>query len=398
MHYERSVHNQLQTRGREAYSSVRVRHYGYDLSKEKMEAKHIRTTRLLKEALSKDPEDAYSIFQLAASHSMHREFDKAVEYGEMALEIMRRRKLRNSFFLTAFYTVAQGYYALGKVEEAERIGLEALELYPMHLDMCHLLATIYFRRHSFNLCRDISRRYLSIHEAYEKTPSLMNFYCHSFAKRNEIYLGLACIHFATKDYASADDFFQKAFQDSPNSLEMAESICRLYLKQGMNQEGLAWLRKGYEAGLQEGRTPLTLLDRNNLYLKIGQMYLHQGKLELATDCIKKSRDEFLTTNEQLEKRLSLATLSWISGEIDALAKDLGTLMNILGMDPNRHINTIVDLAYVVYELAEVFGLRQEWHLAEGALNLAVKMAPAIFDYARFNRLLPSSRQQNHPAL
>ena len=62
----------------------------------------------------------------------------------------------------AFYTVAHGYYALGKLENAERVCLEALDYFPMHLDMCHILASVYFKRQSLDLCRTTSQR-LSFH-------------------------------------------------------------------------------------------------------------------------------------------------------------------------------------------------------------------------------------------
>ena len=67
----------------------------------------------MEEMLVNDPEDVYCLYQLSSSYSMHREFDKAVQYGEMALEIMRRKRLRDEFFAIAFHTVAQAYYALG---------------------------------------------------------------------------------------------------------------------------------------------------------------------------------------------------------------------------------------------------------------------------------------------
>jgi glycosyltransferase involved in cell wall biosynthesis len=310
MNFERKVHNQLQTRGRGAYCGVRIRHYGYDLSPEQMEAKHIRTTTLLKEMLATDPEDAYSCHQLAASYSMHREFDKAVEQGEKALALMRRKGLRHEFFVTTFYTVTQGYYALADLEATERIGLEALDFFPMHLDICHLLASVYFKRQDLDRCRAMSRRYLEIHEAFTRDPSLIgSFYCHSLTKRNEIFFGLACIDFFEKNYEEADAFFRRSFEVSDRPRERAQTVCRFYLDRHMDEKAFQWLVTACEDGVpSEEASPA-------------------------------------------------------------------------GPHP------VAALGPLAYAAAEAFCLRREWPLAEKALQLAVRIAPTLFDHAKFDQLL-----------
>jgi len=257
MNFERKVHNQLQTKGRGGFCPVRVRHYGYDLTPEKMEAKHIRTTTLLEQMLAADPEDVYSRHQLASSYSMHREFDRAVEHGQMALALRRQKGLRYEFFVTTFYTVAQGYFAMGDLEATERVGLEALEFFPLHLDICHMLASVYFRRQDAERCRAMSHRYLEIHEAFTKDPSLIgSFYCHSLTKRNEIFFGLACLHFIERDYDAADALFCRSFEDSGRRRETAETICRFYLDRQMDERAIQWLILAHEATLSpEGPAP-----------------------------------------------------------------------------------------------------------------------------------------------
>jgi glycosyltransferase involved in cell wall biosynthesis len=248
MGFERKVHNQLQVKGEGAYSALRIRHYGYDLAEERMEAKHRRTTTLLEEMVAADPRDAYSLFQLAASYSMHREFDRAVSYGERALAIMRRRKLKNSFFLTAFHTVAQGYFAQGQLAAAERICREALDFFPLHLDACHTLAALYFQQRLAGPCRASSERYLQIHAAITADPSLIgSYYCHSLTRRHEIFFGLACLAFIEKDLAAADRYFLHSFAEAERPRERALHIGRLYLTEGFLPTALAWLSRAAEA-------------------------------------------------------------------------------------------------------------------------------------------------------
>jgi len=250
MSYTRKVHNQLCRVGTGAYSRLRIRHYGYDLSREKMEAKHIRTTTLLEEMIAMNPEDIYSRHQLAASYSMHKDYEKAIEHGEMVLEIMHREKLRNEFFFTTFYLVAQGYYTLNDMESAERACLEAIEFFDMHLDVCHILAAIYFERRSIEQYKRMSLSYLRIYQQLDDNPSLIgsgNCYCYNTNKRSEIFTGLACIHFLGKDYETADTYFRKSFDDSGKHMEKAENIYLFYHEQGMNEKAMQWLTAAFAA-------------------------------------------------------------------------------------------------------------------------------------------------------
>jgi glycosyltransferase involved in cell wall biosynthesis len=287
MYFTQKVHNQLQFRGKGALSSIRVNHYGYDLSKEKMEAKHNRTTTLLKEMLAENPEDAYSRHQLASSYSMHREFDKVIEHGEMVLELMRRKGLKGDFIITTFYTVAQAYQALGNLDASERICLEALEYFSKHLDACHVLASIYFKKRSPDLCRAMSLRYLQIYDEFEKNPSLIgNFFCHSAAKRHEIYLGLAFIHFLERDFDAADVYFRQSFEDTGLDPAKAETICRFYLEQRHDEKALQWLTIACEASLNTGNLSAasigkTAYDVAEAFCRRGQWQLAEPALQLA---------------------------------------------------------------------------------------------------------------------
>jgi tetratricopeptide (TPR) repeat protein len=327
---------------------------------------------------------------------MHREFDKAIKYGEMTLEIMRRKKLRSDIFKTAFYTVAQGYHTLGKLENAERVCLEALDSSPMNLDMCHLLASIYFKRRSFDLCRTMSQRYLSIYEEFEKNPALTgSSYFHSFAKRNEILFSLACIHFLEKDFETADTFFRKAFEDSGRRMEKAENIFRFYLEHRMDEKVMKWLKIIYETGVCTESISAFFRDCKRLYLKIGKDFLQQGDLKAAADCLHKAEDEGLTADEQLEKRLLQTQLCWQVEATDDLIQALESLMQTLGMNTNRCFHSIMDMGQIVYDIAEEFCRRKQWHLAEHALQLAVQITPAIFDHGKFDRLLVDAEHCNN---
>lgn len=393
MYFTQKVHNQLQFRGKGVLCSIRVKHYGYDLSKEEMEAKHIRTTTLLNEMLEDNHEDAYSRHQLASSYSMHREFDKVIEHGEMVLELMRRKGLRGDFIITTFYTVAQAYNALGNIDASERICLEALDYFPKHLDACHVLASIYFKKRSPDLCRAMSLRYLQIYDEFENNPSLIgNFFCHSAAKRHEIYFGLAFIHFLENDFETADAFFQKSFTDSGRRMEKAETVYRFYFDQQMERKARQWLATAYEAGIRDGNVPVVLQDRKPLYLHIGKIFLEQGNLKAVADCLQKADDAALAADEQLEKRLLKIILCWKMRTTDELIESIESLMLVLDMDTRCTLQSVDDLGQIIFDVAETFCFRRNWSLAETALKLAIEIAPTLFDHDKFGRLLAGAAQ------
>ncbi|MBW1715452.1 MAG: glycosyltransferase [Deltaproteobacteria bacterium] len=267
MHYTETVHNQLQTAGKGAYTKLRFRHYGYDLSPEKMHEKHLRTTSLLKKRINEDPENPDHHYQLAASYSMRREFEKAIEEGEVALALMRRKDLRNSYFSSVYYTVAQGYFVLGDLDKAEEICHEALDFFEFDLNSYHFLAAIYFKKKDLNRCMEMSRKYLEVHQMFEEHPEKMQeIYFNSYVKRHEIYFGMACVHFLEKEFDKAEGYFEKAFRDQGKPLDMAKNITLFYLEQNMEKNALKWLNIAYNIGYRDAE----------LLLKFKDYYVQEG--------------------------------------------------------------------------------------------------------------------------
>jgi glycosyltransferase involved in cell wall biosynthesis len=391
MYFTQKVHNQLQATGKGAFSAVRFRHYGYNLSEEKMEAKHRRTTTLLREMIADNPEDAYSHHQLAASYSMHREFDRVVEHGEAALDILRRKGLNNEFFVATFYIVAQAYNAVRKSEEAERIALEGLEFFPMHLDVCHLLAVHYFKKQDADRCKHMALRYLEIYEAFTRQPPALGcIYCHVPAKRSEVLFDLACVYFIEGAYDQADNGFQRAFEDSGRQREKAEGILRLYLDNGLQERAIRWLMTVFAADFAAGVIPDLLGRHKHLYLQVAEVFLAKGHTAGTRACLEQAGDVFLSCHQQVEKRLLEARYDWLQKNIDDLIGTLDSLVRTLDVRTLRLVETQEDLGRIAYDIAEVLGLGKQWSAARSALQLAVQIAPAAFDANRFVPILEST--------
>jgi glycosyltransferase involved in cell wall biosynthesis len=252
MSYMRKVHNQLCRIGTGAYSDLRIRHFGYDLPRDKMEAKHIRTTTMLEEMIATNPDDVYSRYQLAASYAMHNDYDKAVEHGELALRTRREKGLTDSYFINAFYAVGQGYLALGDLENAERTFLEALDYFDLNLDACYMLANIYFRRRDAEKCKEMSYRYQGILDKLQRNPELMRgvYFC-NFTNAPQIYFGLGCVAYTEKNHKAMDRYFQQSFEMEGCKAEKALMIAHFFIDADLDERCMKWLAVAYKVGSRD---------------------------------------------------------------------------------------------------------------------------------------------------
>lgn len=393
MHYTQSVHNQLQTTGTQAFSNLRFKHYGYDLSPEKMHAKHIRTTTLLEQSIADNPHDGYSLYQLAASHSMNKDYTKVVAYGQKALDVMRRNQARPTYYLNNFYLVAAAYYGLKDLESAERICHESTETFGLSLDICHVLCAVYFQQRRLDICMHQSQRYLQMYAHLEDDPSKVgigNCYCFNSAKRSEVFTGLACAHYMRKDYPTADEYFRKAFEDSNQNMHTAEGIYLFYSKQQRQADALSWLSRAYDCGCARNLVPNALQNNPGLYLDLSHYYLQHEDPKAAQSCLQRVFGNQLSEIDQHYQRLLQIQIYWHQNDLQNLIKQLEIWLPVLGFETDRRLDSLDDLGLLIYDLAEALIQKQFWHLAEPTLKLAVQIAPTCFKPERFQSLLASA--------
>jgi len=390
MTYTRRIHNQLLIKGKRGYSEIRFNHYGYDLSPEKMKAKHQRTISLLIKAIEKDPEDVYSLHQLAGSYLNNHEHSKVVEYGERALHIRRKKNHLSTFFINTFYLVATAYYKLQDVASASRIAHEARDVFGDHLDTCYILTAVLFKQNDYKKSKQMALGYLDIYNQLERNPSIIgNGLCFTFdpSKRSTILTYLAYTFFIDKDFETAEFYFHQAFYTVSNQMQVAENTYRFYLKQRMGKQALQWLVTAYEIGCSRKEIPETLTQHPGFYIKIAEYYLQNDEPEAALQSLALAQDSQLTTDDQMEKYLQQIKAYWAQEAIEDVVKTLESLMLLLHMDTDRCLDSFDDLGNLFYETAEVLSEQQKWRLAEPTLKLGFQMAPNCYQPERFQVLL-----------
>ena len=121
-------------------------------------------------------------------------------------------------------------------------------------------------------------------------------------------------------------------------------------------------------------------------------YLQQGDPNAAQECLEHAEDNHLTLDEKLEKRLLQIRLFWSNGAIDDLIQKLESLMMFLGLNTDRCLNSFDDLGMLVYDIVDLLCERGQWHFAEPALNLAIQIAPSLFEPEKFQQLLAGAEQ------
>lgn len=89
-HYEDMIHEQLCANNGQPYEMVNlpvaVEHFGYNGTKEELEAKARRNNELLFRMLEEHPDDPYLYFQIGQSYNLIDETEKACEYYAKGLE------------------------------------------------------------------------------------------------------------------------------------------------------------------------------------------------------------------------------------------------------------------------------------------------------------------------
>jgi glycosyltransferase involved in cell wall biosynthesis len=231
VHYENSVHNQPKYGNTNAalFKDIVIKHYGYDLSAEKMALKRKRTIGLLEERLAKDAEDYPCHFYLSQIYGCTGEVKKVKECAMKYLEYSDKPDFNTSIY----YTLLQCLQITGGYNKTYYdLLLEAKKRLPDCIDIC-FAALRYYEKNSFvDELIEESKLYIDLYRKNEANPAL-NAGRFIYAMKPE-HLGLAVFHLATLHLQKGVEYLRifknisqqigSAFEDnSRNDLEVALS-------------------------------------------------------------------------------------------------------------------------------------------------------------------------------
>ncbi len=170
-HYEGIVHNQLVYEGRPCLSQIRIYHYGYALSPEKMSAKYERATQLLRRQLQEDPQDVFAWYNLIRAYRNRRQFELAARTGQEVLEDLCFKDKEN-LFLMICYDVACSFLELGDLRNAELFCRKALEVDRQYIDALFTLGVVYHKMCQWQKAAFALKDYLHALDAWRASPRL----------------------------------------------------------------------------------------------------------------------------------------------------------------------------------------------------------------------------------
>jgi len=145
-HYEGCVHNSCSYDGKAAMTDIKIIHYGYHLSKEKMDQKRARTMGLLEKRIKKDPDDYNALYYLAQMAFNAKRHDDVVKYATKCFGLLPEKKRRDpQFYATLYMWGADAYLKLGDGGNALAWIEKGLEYNPMDVDLNFLLTNLSIR-------------------------------------------------------------------------------------------------------------------------------------------------------------------------------------------------------------------------------------------------------------
>ena len=169
--YEGCVHNKATHAGFCGGTDLKIRHYGYHLSPEKMKKKRERTLSLLQKRLEQNPDDASAHYYMCQIESGNKNHDEVIRYGTRCFDLLDLKPDELQFFGTIYPWVSQAYFikAINETDVLARQGyldecyswlLKGLELNPEDIDLNFLMAQLFFNCNEYEKMRPFCDQYI----------------------------------------------------------------------------------------------------------------------------------------------------------------------------------------------------------------------------------------------
>lgn len=463
IHYEGIVHNQVVGEGKYWPCPAVIWHYGYYLNEERMEAKRRRSLPLLLKQLEEDPENVFTMYNLANMYSWMKDYDKVIEYAQKALARLRSMDSAPTFFISVYTPLIHACIKTERLRDAERYARESVKIFPQFLDGYYLLNEICLLQEDWKGAVESGNKAWELYRLLSSDPvrmgSVVWHYLNSSSHlalrtgtallklgkpdeaQNWFQRGLeghpdleAALRFVLKETKEANmldlyyGFLERALEAFPENplfnrlylekamaerapyeetLEIFEKLCRvdpqedwefrkalfilenarftdaekafgqliekreaegaLYAYRGLARERLGNL----EGALEDHRMAVTC--NPNLFhswIKLAEHSMKRGDWEDAWNGFMRARE---AGAEMPDVLLRLAILGIRMGDLELSVEPLETLLSSLGMEKNRTIETMEELAELFEEIAVALDSSAQPELAVEAYALAAEL-------------------------
>jgi len=299
-HYEGIVHNQLVYEGFATTSEIKVYHYGYDLSPERMERKFLRTSGLLHRHLEQHPEDTFSWSNLVRVYRSWKKFEKAVEVGEDTIERLRDKMSTSQWQMIA-YDTAYSHMMLGDLDRAEELCEEVLEDFPRNLDVLFTLAAVRMKQERHQEAIETFRKFLRARKEEYRRPRFSYLVVDSYGFEDRAWFNIGEAYRLMGQLSFAEEPYLLAIRYNPKMGIYYRNLAALYGHLGRGEDQISVLERARNEGISE----------RWLFWELGFAYWRKGDLRRAGEIY---REGLSHDPEDLDMANALAQVLLYKGE------------------------------------------------------------------------------------
>ena len=228
-HYEGIVHNMLRLPESEGVLRVpvRLKHYGYGLSKEKMARKIERTKTLLLKQLEENPNNGFAHFNLAQLLRGEEDvpapetMDRVIYHAGRAVELSDAQKPgERHIHLMGMHQLATAHYNKNEFDQAEAWCHRALALRPDYLDPILSLGHIYSSTRRNDLARKYYLEYLDRQKSYDEHGETEYLILLHLRSRHNALFGLGLLAEMEGNHREAVSWYEKCGHQREDYLDL----------------------------------------------------------------------------------------------------------------------------------------------------------------------------------
>jgi tetratricopeptide (TPR) repeat protein len=290
LQYSGIVHNQLLVPAGTptVKTGIRIKHYGYGLSKERMEAKLARTKALLEKQLADQPDDAFALFNYAQLHRASPDGFKPENAAIVLKSAGRAIQLTSPdnpdnrhIYYMCLDQLAWTHYYLQNYDEAERCCLQALKTKPGYLDPLLLLGYVTFCKNDPEQSRQYFEKYLTAHAAYNPADETENIILLNLGGRADALFNLGVLAELRSDWRAAKEYYTQTLEANPeyHSANFALGRAALRENDAVNAE------RFFVRQLKVGR------HMHDSLLSLAQIAVQQSSFEKAEEYCRRALEE-----------------------------------------------------------------------------------------------------------
>ncbi len=318
VHYEGIVHNQLCVPETARYirTGVRIKHLGYGLSREKMQAKTIRTKTLLEKQLAENPDNAFALFNYAqllrsTPDGFHKEYAPLIlKAAGRAVELTQVDNATNRHIhLMCLDQLAWTHYYLGNYDQALEYSQRALDAKPDYLDPILLRGYLYFKRNDLPKATFYFEKYLTTQAAYEPSKELENIILVHLNARTDALFNLGAMAEMRGDVDSAKRYYRQVLSINVEYAGANLNLGRLLLSEGHHSEAEDCLQRVVEHGQASP----------DICARLAQLYVERGEAQKAESTLLRGLKNSPSNSQLLE---ALGDLYSASGQFDEVVAAL----------------------------------------------------------------------------